>query len=102
MSEDMEKKQKAPRAAKGPAKEERAGAVIYIGPDVPGAKQYTVYDNGLPHILEKAIARHPEFAPLVIPVSELPQANIQLTREGSALNNFYKMADEYRFILEEE
>lgn len=96
-----ETKKTVGKAKSAPATQE-AEIVVYIGPDIPGAKQYTVYNNGLPPILEKAIALHPFFASLVISVSRLPEANIQLMKEGSALNTLYKRAEEYQFILETE
>lgn len=45
MSEATEKKQ-TPKKAAAKEPEKQAGIVVYIGPDIPGAKQYTTYNNG--------------------------------------------------------
>lgn len=60
--------------------------VVYIGPDIPGAKQYTTFNNGLPEALKEKISEQPYFRSFVIPVAGLAQANVELAREGSALN----------------
>ncbi len=66
--------------------------VVYIGPDIPDVKQYTVFNNGLPAILIQKIADKPFFNSLVVPVTKLAQANVDLAKEGSALNVLYKKA----------
>ena len=68
--------------------------VVYIGPDIPGVKQYTVFNNGLPDALKEKIKEHPFFNSLVIPVDKLANANIELAKEGSALNILYRKASE--------
>ena len=67
-------------------------ARVYIGPDRPGAKQYTVFNNGLPESLKKKTGRKPFFNSLIIPVKKLAQAGRELDTEGSALNILFKKA----------
>lgn len=67
-------------------------ARVYIGPDIPGAKQYTVFNNGLPESLKKKIESKPFFNSLIIPVKNLAQAGRELDTEGSALNILFKKA----------
>ena len=67
-------------------------ARVYIGPDIPGAKQYTVFNNGLPESLKKKTGRKPFFNSLIIPVKKLAQAGRELDPEGSALNILFKKA----------
>lgn len=81
------------KRAAGKAKAEpESGTVIYIGPDIPGAKQYTTYNAGLPDALKEKIKEHPFFKSLVIPVEKLAQASAELAREGSALSILYRKA----------
>jgi len=66
--------------------------VVYIGPDILGAKQYTTYNAGLPDALKEQIINHRVFESLVIPVTGLAKANAELSKEGSALNILFKEA----------
>ena len=68
--------------------------MVYIGPDIPGARQYTVFNNGLTDALKEKIEEHPFFNSLVIPIGRLPQASMELAKEGSALNLFFRRAKE--------
>lgn len=68
------------------------GPRVYIGPDIPGAKQYTVFNNGLPGILKEKAKEKPFLNSLIIPVGKLAQANRELDKEGSALNILFKKA----------
>jgi len=68
--------------------------VVYIGPDIPGAKQYTTYNAGLPNALKEQIIEHRVFESLVVPVERLAKANTELMKEGSALNILYQKASE--------
>lgn len=68
------------------------GTLVYIGPDIPGAKQYTVYNAGLPDALKEKIKEHPVFNSLVVPVERLAGAIAELGREGSALSTLYRRA----------
>ncbi len=73
-------------------KESTCEPVVYIGPDIPDVKQYTVFNNGLPATLVQKIADRPFFDSLVVPVTRLAQTNADLAKEGSALNVIYKKA----------
>lgn len=96
---DADKKQ-APTVKKTDTKESKQEVgsqqppvlVVYIGPDIPGAKQYTTYNAGLPDALKEKIKEHPFFNSLVIPVEGLAKANAELAKEGSALNVLYRRA----------
>lgn len=70
--------------------------VVYIGPDIPGAKQYTTYNAGLPEALKEQIIEHRVFGSLVVPVERLAKAGAELAEEGSALNILYKKASALR------
>lgn len=69
-------------------------ALVYIGPDIPGAKQYTTFNGGLPDALREKIEEHPFFNSLVVPVGKLAKTGAELAREGSALNILYRRACE--------
>lgn len=92
---ETEKKQTQP-ARKTAAKEtqQKPGIVVYIGPDIPGAKQFTTFNNGLPDALKEKIQKHPFFHSLIVPVEKLAQATEELNKEGSALHVFYHRAKE--------
>lgn len=70
--------------------------VIYIGPDIPGVKQYSVYNHGLPDALKEKAKEHPVFLSLIIPVGKMPQANKELLRKGSALNVLFEKANQLK------
>ena len=70
-------------------KEKTQEPVVYIGPDIPDVKQYTVFNNGLPAVLAQRIVEKPFFNSLIVPVA---QANAELARKGSALEVLYKKA----------
>ena len=95
MSEATEKKQ-TPKKAAAKEPEKQAGIVVYIGPDIPGAKQYTTYNNGLPDALKDRVKTQSFFSSLIVPVERLAQASAELVREGSALSVFFKRAAESR------
>ncbi len=92
MSEAAERNQTPRKAAKVP--EKQPGIVVYIGPDIPGAKQYTTYNNGLPDALKDRAKEQPFFNSLIVPVERLAQASAELAKEGSALSVFFKRAAE--------
>ncbi|MDE6925406.1 MAG: hypothetical protein K2O97_05665 [Acetatifactor sp.] len=73
-------------------KEKTQEPVVYIGPDIPDVKQYTVFNNGLPAVLAQRIVEKPFFNSLIVPVTRLAQANAELARKGSALEVLYKKA----------
>lgn len=97
---ETEKKQTVKKVA---AKEtpQKQGSVVYIGPDIPGAKQYTTYNNGLPDAIKEKIKAHPFFDSFVVPVSKLARASAELTREGSALNTLFRKAEKINRQKEE-
>ena len=86
-----EAKKTVGKAKAAPATQE-AEIVVYIGPDIPGAKQYTTYNAGLPDALKEKIVEHRVFESLVVPVERLAKASAELAKEGSALNNLYQKA----------
>ena len=88
-----ETKKPAGKAKAAPTTQE-AETVVYIGPDIPGAKQYTTYNNGLPDALKDRAKAQPFFNSLIVPVERLAQANAELAKEGSALSVFFKRAAE--------
>lgn len=90
-----ETKKPAGKAKAAPATQE-AETVVYIGPDIPGAKQYTTYNNGLPDALKDRAKAQPFFNSLIVPVERLAQASAELAKEGSALSVFFKRAAESR------
>ena len=95
MREATEKTQ-TPKKAAAKEPEKQAGIVVYIGPDIPGAKQYTTYNNGLPDALKDRVKTQPFFNSLIVPVERLAQASAELAKEGSALSVFFKRAAESR------
>lgn len=86
-----EAKKMAGKGAAAPATQE-AETVVYIGPDIPGAKQYTTYNAGLPDALKEKIKEHPFFDSFVVPVEKLAKASAELAKEGSALGILYRRA----------
>lgn len=86
-----EAKKPAGKAKAAPAAQE-AETVVYIGPDIPGAKQYTTYNAGLPDALKEKIKEHPFFNSLAVPVEKLAKASAELEKEGSALSILYRKA----------
>ena len=86
-----EAKKPTGKAKAAPATQE-AETVVYIGPDIPGAKQYTTYNAGLPDALKEKIVEHRVFESLVVPVERLAKASAELAKEGSALNILYQKA----------
>ena len=86
-----ETKKPTGKAKATPATQE-AEIVVYIGPDIPGAKQYTTYNNGLPDALKDRVKTQPFFNSLIVPVERLAQASAELAKEGSALSVFFKRA----------
>lgn len=92
MSEAAEKKQQTTKKAAVKESPPKQGSVMYIGPDIPGAKQNTVFHNGLPDVLKEKVKEHPVFRSMIIPVEKLAQARMELETEGSALYVLYRKA----------
>lgn len=84
-----EKKQAAAQAAK-------AGAVIYLGPEIPGViSAGMVLNNGLTPQMEKAVKELPALKMLLVPVKEAAKVRKELKNEVSAVTVCYKKAVEY-------
>lgn len=73
----------------------KAPMMVYIGPSFPGVRQYTVYNNGLPAVLEERIEKEPAFKSLAIPVEDLAGARKGLATGGSAIRMLYQRAEGY-------
>lgn len=67
----------------------------YIGPPTLGIISGTIYNAGLPPVLEVAIKEQPVIKNLVVPISKLAEANKALSSPDSALTRFYSMAKDY-------
>ena len=89
---DAEKKIQLTKKAAAKEEMQKKEKVVYIGPDIYGSKQYTVFNNGLPDVLKKKIQEQPFFRSLIVPVEKLAQANMELAKEGSVLNILYQKA----------
>lgn len=66
--------------------------VVYVGPELPGVKRYTVYNNGLPKELKEQMEKQPVLKSLIVPIERLAKVNAELEREGSALHILYRRA----------
>ena len=88
----MSEAKNATGKAKATPATQEAETVVYIGPDIPGAKQYTTYNAGLPDALKEKIKEHPFFNSFVVPVEKLAKASAELAKEGSALSILYRRA----------
>lgn len=72
-------------------KNENHEHVVYIGPSVKGKlKNGTAYTRGIPKILEKMIQKEPAMKKMFVPISEIAEAQKQISDENSALNIIYK------------
>lgn len=94
MSNESILENRQPTKKQAPKTMAACGVSVYIGPDIPEAKQYTVFNNGLPDVLKTKMKEYPFFRPLVIPVEKLSKACAELSREGSALHVLYGKARE--------
>lgn len=90
----MSEAKKTTGKAKAASATRETETVVYIGPDIPGAKQYTIYNAGLPDALEEQIVEYRIFESLVVPVEKLAAASAELRKEGSALSVLYQKASE--------
>lgn len=93
MSGISEEKKQSPVTKKVTAKMAPKDPVVYIGPDIPGVKRATTFNNGLPKILEQQVKERPYLSSLIVPCKRLAQASAELGREGSALAILYKRAE---------
>lgn len=69
------------------AQEKPMSQVIYCGPTLPreyGLSQYQVFVGGLPPHVQRVTEQFPVVKTLIVPVEELAQTRISMTKEGSA------------------
>lgn len=58
---------------------------VYCGPSVRGvARQYTVYNGGIPDVVKKFITEHPAAKGLLVSVERFAQVRIKLETRGTA------------------
>ncbi len=75
---------------------ETTGQLIYAGPTITNVvKQYTIYTNGLPKILEEKIEEVPAIKKLIVPVNRLREVRDKIETTGTAYNVFYKQIEDY-------
>ncbi|MEC2128136.1 hypothetical protein P9G84_03905 [Brevibacillus centrosporus] len=76
----------------GPEEQPKKEQLIYIGPNIPGGflAQHTIFRNGVPKYLEEIRKRYPQVDTLIIPVAQLLEAQAQLQRKGTALQQAYQ------------
>lgn len=81
------KKKEAPANGSGP--------VVYCGPNLPGvARQYTVYQNGVPSPLAEALAKNPALSGLMLPLDRLPDARKAISGRTGPIYRLYQLAQE--------
>lgn len=67
------------------AKAATTGKQVYCGPTIRGvAKQYTVFENGLPAKLAELAEQKPVFKALIVPVSKFATTRERVERVGTA------------------
>lgn len=77
--------------------------VIYMGPSIRHvAASGTIYNNGLPEVLEVFIAEHPVFGKLIVPVENITEAQKELTKSQSTLSVCFTEAQKVLNKKEEE
>lgn len=71
---------------------EKKGTVVYCGPTIPGvAKQYTIYNNGIPATLAERVKGAPEIRGLVVPLDQLPEAMKGLRGKQGHIYRLYRL-----------
>ena len=81
--------QPAPVKEEATAKKAPAEAVAYVGPDIKNvAINGTVYAGELPEALRKKMEDIPAIKGLLIPISRLAQASVEIAN-GGALRTIY-------------
>lgn len=79
-------------AKKATATERERKTVVYCGPTIPGtAKQYTIFNNGIPEGLEKRAEQVPAIRGLVIPLDDLPAAMKSLRSGAGHIYRLYRL-----------
>lgn len=72
-----------------------SGPVVYCGPTLPGtARQYTVYQNGIPGPLAGAVAENPALGSLILPLNRLPEARKAISGRAGPIYRLYQLAQE--------
>ena len=70
--------------------------IVYVGPTIPGvANKNTFYDDTPSDALLAACDEAPFMASLIVPISGLAEALVQLRYENGAMYALYKKALEY-------
>lgn len=66
--------------------------LIYVGPSLPGGflAQHTVFRDGLPKYLEDIRKNNPQLDVLIVPVSQLLDAQEQLGCKGTAVQQAFQ------------
>lgn len=65
--------------------------VVYCGPSVRNvARQYTVYNGGIPDVLKQFIMEHPAAKGLLVSVDRFAQVRIELETKGTAKSILFK------------
>lgn len=71
--------------------------VVYVGPTIAGiASHGTIYNNGLPEGLKKAIEKEPVFRGLVVPTANLAKAINDLQTKSGVTHTLYNKVLNYR------
>lgn len=67
------------------------GTLVWCGPTVRNiAKQYTVFQNGIPASLDALVISHPEAKGLLIPMEEFAKVRQHLDVPGTAESLLYQ------------
>ena len=70
---------------------EESGSFVYCGPSVRGvARQYTVFNGGLPEMVKDFAAKHPIAKTLIVPVDRFADMRRKLETKGTAEALIYK------------
>lgn len=65
--------------------------LVYCGPSIKNvARQYTVYDGGVPDMLEKFFTEYPIARALLVPMSEFPQLREKLGNKATPENVIFR------------
>lgn len=71
-----------------------SGPMVYCGPALPGvARQYTVYQNGIPGPLAEALADNSALRGLLLPLDRLPEAREAISRQSGPIYSLYLLAN---------
>lgn len=75
-----------------PEKKPKKNQLIYIGPNLPGGflAQHTVFRDGIPKHLDGVRKTYPQVDTLIVPVTQLLEAQAQLRRKGTAVQQAYQ------------